>query len=872
MKHFITLAITIFFATTGLGQNKTITFNQANRTNVPSRISSNYSEFEVFSFDIKQLKYQLANRNTNVELVFPGWTTISTELTPSYILADDFTVSVIDMSGKNNYTLETEIVTLQGYTPHGEIRLTLNDNYINGFIDIKEGRRNIETIGGLSGETNFTIVNEKNRFKKISSSCNHELRLEKDIPNTKEESRSAGQCYQVSLAQAADHLMVEKHGGIDETINHMVSVINNVQANFTYSGDTNFGNGIEFNIEEVTLATCSKCDPWTTSTDFLRVYMSYAEWAKYSKYSSDYHIGQFWTARDFDHSYVGLAGYDSYKLCDHSRYQILQDFTSSSAYLQAMVSHELGHNFGASHSLEENSIMNSKLMATNRWDDGAKEKIGSEIIYQRSCLHQCGSNDCDPVTGLEVKNIKEETFELHWNGLPTDRYKVLVMNSVTKEVIYTAITKGNYLLLRPSRYDICQRYEVQMIRECSSWQSDKMNLFFSSPEGQGCSDFKMESGITWENTAISVSDESINANSWLWDFGDGTMMDAQSPTHNYVKSDIYDIVLSVNHGAHETYKTISVLPELNLPYNAGGNFETSMLEWASEAEVGNDLWSNSTQNINPSNTTQSWNAEFQSGQIYESDSYLYSPKYNFSDNVDYMMNFNLSMNAPTCFSPFALQMHYSIDNGVTWMRLGSYGNTQGGTKNWYNKGKWSSCGVSKHLFYDQHGWIMSQNDVEVSYNLAGLKGKSSVIFRFALLAIDGELSSTESYGVSIDDFNITSPNLGTMVDNNPIAALESENSNELSIEEEPAAETRVSETVYTEIGIYPNPNFGTELFVRNDQNEKIDRIEVYNNLGQKVISSLYKTRIDISTLTPGSYIVTFISNDNIVINKKLQRF
>lgn len=865
MKYLLTLAVTLIIATFLPAQNQVFTFQNDDTVTIPDEMRRNYSEHKVYSYDLTQIKKHLQNKNSSVVFDFENWEMIDAELTPSYILSPNFKVSTLNENGKKDYQTDYDIVTLKGYTSSGELRLTINDNYINGYLKTEQGTHFIETVSTRGKMTSFSIVNEKNRTEKIQKTCNHHNHF--DVRDTPEplETRIAGQCYQVAVVSAADFLMVQKHGGIDETVNHIISVLNNVQSNYDYEGNTNFENGLQLNLEEVSLSTCEKCDPWTESTNFFDVFSSYSNWAKESKYATNHHIGQFWTGRDFNGNYVGLAGYDSKKLCNHSRHHILQDFTNDAAALKTLVAHELGHNFGAKDLYTPGSIMSGQLYVTDNWDADAKTSINNEIQYQKNCLNYCGSNLCDPVTGLEIKNITTNSFELHWNALPTDRFKVLVTNSVTGEVIYAAITKGDFLLLKPRNYDICQRYEVQMIRECSSWQSDKFNLFFSSPVGQGCADFEMSTSVFWEEDDVSVIDKSIHTNSWDWDFGDGNFLSGQNPVHSYDEAGLYDIVLSINNGIHEKQldNSVQILPVLNIPYtrNIGGNYSSTDLQWAAESEDGPSLWERGIPNGKLSQNNDAWKTLLTSNiSRTASKSYLYSPKFNFENINEYILKFDLSMDAPICSSPFALQLQYTTDDGATWQRLGSHGDSGNNIQNWYNKGKWSSCGVHKTQFYDQNGWILQGNNVPVSYDLSFLGGQSKVAFRFAFIVTEGNNISTGYDGVMIDNFEILTNDLIISTG---------------SIIEEGVHDVAIDTDIVEDLdnrafSIYPNPNYGEILNISSESMDKYDSVQIYNAMGQLMINTAFSSQINIKSLPQGTYFVRCISKDQIIQTKKLQ--
>ena len=941
MKNLLIALTTIFIATSTIAQNSVIKFASEKNTTKSALAENEYSKYEVFSYDLASLKEVLGNKNSTVDFRFDGLATITAELTPSYLVGDDFILSYIDEEGKKEYTDKINVVTLEGYTSHGAVRLTINDDYINGFLDTEEGAVYLESFKSSGDQDFFTLVNESDRVEKISKTCNHADHFESNGAKVKEEAatRSSGDCYEVKLSVAADYLMVADHGGIENVVNHIVGTMNNVQGNYEYDGDTNFDNGLEFNLVELVLSTCDICDPWTASTNFFNVFLSFENWSLDGGFTQNNHIGQFWTDRDFDNNYVGLAGYDSKKLCGHTRHHILQDFTTNASYLRTMVAHEIGHNFGADDLIGPGSIMSGLLFNTNDWDENAKIEVSNEILYQMECLGTCGSNICDPVEGLQVINITDSSFELIWNAEPTDNFDIVVTNEINDQVIYTENISGNALVITPSDYTICERYLVEISKNCSADQSDKISVHFSSPVGQGCADFKVAQCVNWLSKDIELEEQSINASTWSWDFGDGTTSNSQVPEHAYTETGLYSLSLTVNDGNHskEMDGQIAVLPNRNIPYTLedGGSFESENVEWASESLDGTpNLWEKGSATGALTKDSTVWKTKLSETIPNElSKSILYSPRFDFTVSDIYSVHFDLSMDVPECQSNYALQMQYSVDNGTTWVRLGSYGDEGGNTQNWYNKGKWSTCGISKNLFYDQQGWILDVDDLAVSYDVSFLSGNSEVIFRYVFNVMQSSLAQEGFDGVMIDNFRLNSS--GAVVVPLDLLYLEGENRDGvnhlnweavnmknfdafvlersengedfepvvfLSSEGEESMEyfyeddeidnwinyyrlkmidlngefdySRVIK-IYSEIeenviAMVPNPNSSGSLEFKSDSEANYDRIQIFNYVGQLILETPYKQEIDISRLSQGSYIVNLLSDNQLKEVKKLQ--
>ena len=919
----------------GITQSQSFTFHKEQSSlSVPQR-SNDYSKFEVFSTNLSELKSDLENRNSSVEFQFASEKTISMELTPSYILDPSFNVSYIDESGKNSHKPAHDILTLKGYTDHGEVRLTITDKYINGFMDTAEGALYIESFESSEDRDLFTLVNQNDIKDKNHKNCKHSNYFQSREDESTTTTLVSGQCYQIGLSVAADYLMVSDHGGIDNTINQIVSVMNNVQANYELSED-NFDNGIEFNLVEIVLSTCEICDPWTDSENFFDVFSSFEDWATEGGFTSQHHIGQFWTDRDFHGNVVGLAGYDSKKLSGHSRYHILQDFTANAAFLRTMTTHEIGHNLGAADLAESGSIMSGSLSDSEFWTDGTKLSINNEIVYQTDVLGVCGTNLCDPVAGLEISNITETSFSLSWNSDPSDNFDIVITNEVTEEIIFTDNISGNSMVITPEEYSICETYLVEISKNCSPIQSDKISVHFVSPINQGCADFEVGGTIQWVSRDLEFIDHSINATNWEWNFGDGNISENQDPVHNYDQAGTYAVSLSVNDGVHEKVfdNCVHVLPTVNLPYEIehGGSFESENFHWAGET-IGypSDLWQKGIATGPLSSDDNVWKTLLSESVHNEStQSALYSPKFNFALTDEYVLSFELSMDAPVCESVFALRMEYSVD-GDNWIRLGSEGDSGENIQNWYNKMKWSACPISRSVFFDQQGWALNGTDIPVSYDVSFLSGNEEVVFRYVFNTKPG--IETGYDGVMIDDFRIDASaqtvvsldllyfegekekkanelhweainmvnfagfvieksNDGMTFDDLVMIPSEGEREMEYFYTDEEIGEaiayyrlkmldldgefsySRIlkiyNDVEAVQLAIAPNPNASGSLKINVSSEETLDQIQIFSYTGQLVLEMEYSDQIDISDLTQGTYIVNLLSQNHILDVKKLQ--
>ena len=75
------------------------------------------------------------------------------------------------------------------------------------------------------------------------------------------------------------------------------------------------------------------------------------------------------------------------------------------------------------------------------------------------------------------------------------------------------------------------------------------------------------------------------------------------------------------------------------------------------------------------------------------------------------------------------------------------------------------------------------------------------------------------------------------------------------------------------VGIYPNP-FNEQIFVKNEKDadtEKIDKIEIYTEQYQKVLSVNRSNVIDANQLKRGTYFLKIYYPDQVIIRKVVKK-
>nr|MBK9650371.1 PKD domain-containing protein [Bacteroidota bacterium] len=311
-------------------------------------------------------------------------------------------------------------------------------------------------------------------------------------------------------------------------------------------------------------------------------------------------------------------------------------------------------------------------------------------------------------------------------------------------------------------------------------QSDKFVIAATHGRGLYTSDlfttptaiFSSDIQLAYINSSIQFTNESYQSTSWSWNFGDGSPLStAENPSHTYTTAGKFNVTLTINAGASTLTKTqyIQILPNRGTPYvvaTDGSTFEINPDDFGSQAIRGGiNKWelgvpTNFLTTVNsPVNVWKTdLDADLTSGDYA---CVLQTPSYNFSSSASaYTLRFRRSMEIAFCNGPFAVQLQYSTDKGLTWTRLGV--NADPAATNWYNRGPATGCPVDVAVFADQYGWTLTANNTLCTYNITtgapALVGQSDVTFRFVLSVEPGFPAGGYAVdGFMIDDFEILGP-------------------------------------------------------------------------------------------------------------------
>lgn len=429
--------------------------------------------------------------------------------------------------------------TYSGFTLEGahDVRITADTNFFYGMIIQDHDEIYIEPARHLipgAALNQFVVYKASDNIKTFSDkSCGvHDAlipyKAEGTDPDQIPEHEFSGRvCKVVQIALADDHLMFNTYGSVTEVENHNMAVINNVETNY----DFEFNVDLEFSIVEIFVATTAGNDPWSTSTNPDILLNSFTAWGP-NGFDNTHDVASLWSDRNFDDDVVGLAWLNA--VCTSFRYNILQDFTTNASWLRVMQAHELGHNFSANHDAPNSSfIMAPSVNSSTTWS-GASISAIDNYINQIGCLGPCGAA-APPVAAFDANPTEGcAPMTVFYDDQSTN-------NPTTWSWTFEGGTPGTSSNANPTViYNNPGTFNVSLTVSNSSGSDNlTINNFITVGEAP-VADFT----YTINELEVDFQNESTNATSYLWNFGDGVTSTQVNPLHDYAEDGVYLVTLT----------------------------------------------------------------------------------------------------------------------------------------------------------------------------------------------------------------------------------------------------------------------------------------------------------------------------------------
>lgn len=436
--------------------------------------------------------------------------------------------------------------------PNEDVALTLHEHFLLGQI----GDIFLESAAlSLPGSPPNAVVSYKisalppiagrlckARLPKPRSPFHKDFSRGKDALNS--------ECYTAEIALAADYLMLEEFEDLYTLENYLLGILNMVR--LTY--DDEFADVVRFAVKGIYLSDCASCDPWSTSADSDVLLDSFRDWGNEGGFGFSYDLASLWTGRVLQDSLAGL-GYIG-ALCESSRYNILRKYTDKTAFLRTLQAHEIGHNFDARHDDDGAPFIMAPVIAgDSAWSESSRKRVADYIkllnIHKAWCLGDCAAPQaafsapqligCAPVQVQFADSSRGEVTRWQWSfpgGTPAIDTTPNPRVTYTEEGVFSA-----HLLVGNASGE-------------SEYIADSVAIVFSKPRAEFTYSFNPG------ERSVQFTHQTIGAQAFVWQFGDGRESNVPNPRHDYNQSGHYNVRLIVENdcGVDTTTQLLSLLP------------------------------------------------------------------------------------------------------------------------------------------------------------------------------------------------------------------------------------------------------------------------------------------------------------------------
>lgn len=338
-----------------------------------------------------------------------------------------------------------------------EIRLSIDENFVSGFIENEQERIYIQPLHDFlatASKDEYIVYHANDLVIKKNAICGFEHKIEKSENEVFYRPFSSEDCIEtLHLALASDLALIEEKNGFDKVVKLQMAVINAMQPAFENVG-------IHLLISEFANLECVQCaaensiNPYDALDEFLA-------WGNNGGFANDFDMAQLWSNREFAGNPIGLAKISA--LCSDQKYSIIQDFSSSFERMRALSAHEIGHNLGASHDVYNSSFLMQPNIVGNitTFSETSKQDIHF-LMARSSCVNEC--NRCLAINELYInKNNYPESVTLTWNG-ETPTFQLQIKRSDSNFwLIDETMTNSFYVF---SDINACYDYDIQILGKC----------------------------------------------------------------------------------------------------------------------------------------------------------------------------------------------------------------------------------------------------------------------------------------------------------------------------------------------------------------------------------------------------------------------
>lgn len=446
--------------------------------------------------------------------------------------------------------------------------MTVADNFLSGYVEDAGVKRYIEPLSyysNLAASNQFVVYLESDVIQIKGISCGaDELEENKHQHDHEVENALRAGCKTIDIALSCDLGVHNKRGGVSGAENWMMSILNLVQTNY----DNEFATAVEFGVSVTFVPTSTSEDPWNGITTIDGQLSKHRTWGNGGGYGgAPYAVATNWSTK-WASGAIGLAYVGV--MCGSFRYNVCSDFGGSNGPTRCLQSHELGHNFDLDHDGSSGFIMSPTVSNSNTWSAASISTFNS-YINTVGCAGTCSSGAPPVADFFGIPEIVcpngSVKFTDESQGTPTAWQWTFPGGTPSTS------TQQNPTIV----YKTTGTYDVTLKVTNSFGNNTKTISQYIEVLPLVITSF---TGFTIDKD-LYTTNNTQNADTYLWKFGDGQTSTEEEPIHTYAKDGTYTVELCATNTCGTVCKKITV----NVVTPVEANFTADLQEGCTSLKV-----------------------------------------------------------------------------------------------------------------------------------------------------------------------------------------------------------------------------------------------------------------------------------------------
>lgn len=401
MKNLFTLLLVLSCLSSNVFAQTDLSLNRVD-LEIPPGVLAGFHDYELVTLDVAainrlktdQLDFSLRTAAERLDFSLSRWD----------LRAANRKLTTAGQDGQKVFGERTPSAQFRGQLAGGGTAVfTIDEKFILGSWGTGDETTNLEPLWRLwpAAPHDVYLVYRNADIMDIDGACGTASGFHVPQPDVSRD-KSAGECFEVEIALAADFEMFQDFGDAVSVENFMLGTLAAVQTNY----DDEFPDALTFVVTATFIATTNAEDPWTNDTDAEVLLPDFRQWGRDGNFSASFDVATLWSGRDYDGNTIGLAYIGV--VCTSSEYNVLQNFSTNAAALRVLWAHELGHNFGSFHDPDGEGdpiqIMYPSVSAATEWSAASINTI-TDYYESVSCLASCPAPEPPAAQGQTPESV-----------------------------------------------------------------------------------------------------------------------------------------------------------------------------------------------------------------------------------------------------------------------------------------------------------------------------------------------------------------------------------------------------------------------------------------------------------------------------------